>query len=117
MKGNFAAHHGHQERFVLGFDLFPELEEANKNRLTYGVAIAAGLSPLKVNVIEGVIFLNSLSGILCLSGFDRLLDRRLGGPTQTGYRYFSGLNTVSIIRIGREEIVFCTHMNNNVACC
>ncbi|KAF9667421.1 hypothetical protein SADUNF_Sadunf15G0021300 [Salix dunnii] len=73
------------ERFVLGFDLFPELEDANKNRLTYGVAIAAGLSSLKVNVIEGVIFLNSLSGILCLSGFDRLLDRRLGGPTQTGH--------------------------------
>ncbi|KAJ6373671.1 hypothetical protein OIU78_029368 [Salix suchowensis] len=59
------------ERFVLGFDLFPELEDANKNRLTYGVAIAAGLSSLKVNVIEeGVIFLNSLSGILiALVGF------------------------------------------------
>lgn len=32
MKGSFAAHHGHQERFVLGFDLFPEMEEANMNR-------------------------------------------------------------------------------------
>lgn len=54
MKGSFAAHHGHQERFVLGFDLFPELEEANMNRQIDGVALAAGLSSLKVNVIEGV---------------------------------------------------------------
>lgn len=54
MKGSFAAHHGHQERFVLAFDLFPELEEATMNRQTDGVALAAGLSSLKVNVIEGV---------------------------------------------------------------